>query len=48
MLQDARRLSVYSQARDRQHVYSSIEEEVSHVDSGGGGGGGGVGLQPVP
>ena len=49
-------VSVYNQPRDRQHVYSSIEEDVSHVDSGGGegvGGGcggdrGGVGLQPAP
>ena len=56
VLQDARRLSAYNQPRDRQHVYSSIEEDVSRVDSGGGegvGGGcggdrGGVGLQPAP
>ena len=30
-------VSIFCQPRDKQHVYSSIEENVSHVDSGGGG-----------
>ena len=46
-------VSAYSQSRDRQHVYSSIDEDVSRVDSGGvggdgGGSGGGVDLLPAP